>query len=248
MTPKPSQVLEPRDIHVWIIGPVQLKPEAGTSHSLLCADESERAARFKLPGHGPQWAFFRSAMREILGQYTNSPPDELRFGYDNNGKPGLLAPSTKTALEFNLSHSGELALLAITHIAPVGVDIEQAKEFDNRDELVARFFSETEQRAYEALPHPERISAFYHCWTRKEALIKALGLGLSAPLDAFDVSLTPSSTWQVAHTRPPLPQDLAFPLLQIDPAPDYRAAVALCTADFWQPEPPTVKIFQHVPA
>lgn len=170
-------------------------------------------------------------MRTIMAQYTDTPPAELQFSYDKYGKPALNTPAVEDHLHFNLSHSGELALLAVTGIAPVGVDIEYAGPFDNMPDVAERFFSPAEYRAWSELPTHERTQGFYHCWTRKEAVIKALGLGLSAPLDAFDVPVHQIPGWEQPQTRNPLPLQWRYPLLHLNPAEGYVGALALCVAE-----------------
>ncbi|MFB3076596.1 MAG: 4'-phosphopantetheinyl transferase superfamily protein, partial [Lysobacterales bacterium] len=131
-------------VHVWVISGSKRQRHDPTSLQLLSADEVTRARRFKSEDHAAQWAFFHACLREILGAYTGQAPEQLRFQLGAHDKPALQEPSPPP-LYFNLSHSGELALLALTRRAPIGVDIELQRELNDRDALVARFFSDAEQ-------------------------------------------------------------------------------------------------------
>jgi 4'-phosphopantetheinyl transferase len=132
----------------------------------------------------------RGALRHILAGYLGCAPAEIGFSYTAYGKP-FLRNEEKHGLRFNLSHSEDQALLAVTRGRVVGVDIEQIRPDFATEEIAKRFFSEREWKELRGLPAAERTTAFFRCWTRKEAFIKAVGEGLSFPLDAFAVSLAP---------------------------------------------------------
>lgn len=140
-----------------------------------------------------------------------------------------------------------MALVALTHRAPIGVDIEPVRDLNDREALVKRFFSTTEQAAFAEVPEEHRNNYFFNIWTRKEALIKANGIGLSAPLDAFDVPISPFTGWHLPTVRPPLPANTSFPLQHIDPATGYVAAVALELADTQCDRLPAVQLYHFQP-
>jgi 4'-phosphopantetheinyl transferase len=125
----------------------------------------------------------------VLGATLNASPERLQFSSGSHGKPALAAQFMDSALEFNLSHSGDLALIGWAWRRAVGVDIEVWRSVSDEAALARRFFSAREHAAYEALPLTQRMEGFFNCWTRKEAYVKAVGRGLSLPLDSFDVSL-----------------------------------------------------------
>src|SRR5439155_13239370 len=129
----------------------------------------------------------RSMLRVLLASYLGTPPAELCFAYSAHGKPSLAAPSGR--LEFNLSHSHGIVLFAFSQGRRVGVDVEYTRRDLNVQEIAGRFFSTAENCALTQCA--DMYDAFFHCWTRKEAFVKARGEGLSCPLDSFDVSVAP---------------------------------------------------------
>ena len=129
----------------------------------------------------------RGFLRSILGKYLECDPSHIGFEYGPQGKPGLADRSS--GLEFNLAHSKGIAVCGITLGNPIGVDIETDRPLDMADRIIQRFFSAAEQAEFLSMADVEQASAFLRGWTRKEAFIKALGLGLAYPLDGFDVSL-----------------------------------------------------------
>jgi 4'-phosphopantetheinyl transferase len=159
--------------------------------------ESERARRFVFDADRRRFISAHAFVRRALGRCLRQSPTSLRFVTDRCGKPRLLNPSID--LRFNLSHAGERALLAVTIGREVGVDIEQRRPIAAID--VARaFFADSEYAELARLHPSEQIDAFYRCWTRKEAFIKALGKGLVLPLNAFEVDLTCADSTQALRT------------------------------------------------
>ena len=156
--------------------------------AVLSSDERRRAASFVFAPDRHRFIVGRGRLRQILSRYVALPPEALRFRYGAHGKPAL-SPA-RLALYFNLSHSGGLAALAIAG-CDVGVDIEEVRPVD--DAVAGRFFSAREQAALRGLRRADWRDAFYRCWTRKEAVVKALGKGLSLRLASFDVSVTRSA-------------------------------------------------------
>lgn len=181
----------------------------------LSPDERQRAARFVFARDRQAYIASRGILRNILSQYTNFAPESLVFEYNYEGKPVLTAGCGGNWLHFNVTHSGQLALYALRQGGEVGVDVEQMRELEDLEALAESTFSAAETAALRALPAYQHVEAFFTCWTRKEAFIKAVGKGLSYPLKDFDVSLRPgdpprflrianedSGKWSLIELRP----------------------------------------------
>jgi len=183
------KALRAGDVHVWY---VDLAVAAGAVRRLvacLSEDERARASRFKFDRDARRFMVARSALRTLLGGYLGLTPGAVTFTYQAHGKPAL--DGVHAALGFNLSHSGDVAVIAAGWDRAVGVDLELRRPLPDLAALAARSFALRERAVLDALPETERPAAFFRCWTRKEAFIKATGLGLAQPLDGFAVSLAP---------------------------------------------------------
>jgi len=157
----------------------------------LSADERQRASRFVLDRDRRRFVERRAALRTILGSYLALSPADVVLVRDAKGKPLLAASNGAPSLCFNTSHSAHWAVVAVAHNRAVGVDVEKIRRLPDIYSVAQRFFSPGEIAVLDRLDGHERLVAFFNCWTRKEAYIKARGEGLSMPLDAFDVSLAP---------------------------------------------------------
>ena len=159
--------------------------------ALLSPDERERAARFRFRRDAMRWIVARATLREILGACLEVDPRAVAFAHGEKGKPVLATRAGHLDLQFSLAHSAELAVYAVTVGCPVGVDVERLRAVSGMDRIAERTFSPEECAALRGLPEALRPAGFFNCWTRKEAYIKAVGLGLSYPLARFSVSLAP---------------------------------------------------------
>jgi 4'-phosphopantetheinyl transferase len=177
--------IKPRTVHLWRIWIPDWASEAPTLRLLLSQDELARAERFHFDIHREHFIVVRGLLRKILHLYTAILPEKIEFSYGLRGKPHL----KNINLHFNVSHSHDIAAIAVTPDIEIGVDVEKIQPHFKAD-LVKRFFSNKEARALLELPEEQRHIAFYHVWSRKEALIKALGEGLFMSLNTFDVSAT----------------------------------------------------------
>src|SRR3989304_5240764 len=164
----------------------------------LSADETERAARFHFSADRDRFIIAHGCLRDILARYLHCKPGRLILSVNQYGKPVL----EDYKLEFNLSHSGDFALVAITSERKVGVDIERFRSDIEFESIASRYFSQSEVSELLALTSEQKAHGFFNCWTRKEAYIKAHGLGLSLPLEGFDVSLIPNEPVILRATRP----------------------------------------------
>jgi len=179
------------EIHVWQAQLDIPQTEVSNLYETLSADERDRASRFYFEKHRRRYIVGRGVLRTILGRYLAVQPDRIRFTYNDKGKPSLVEPKVSD-FEFNLSHSDDLALYAFALGVPVGVDVEVIRPLSDMEAIAKRFFSPLEYEMLQRVSAENRPSAFFNCWTRKEAYIKAEGLGLYIPLDSFAVSLAPS--------------------------------------------------------
>jgi len=189
--PPSGTALTEREIHIWRAALDLPSMNIQELNKTLSADEKMRAERLYLERDRKRFIARRAILRKMLGSYTGIEPSSLRFCYGNNGKPRLADTSCNGAIRFNMSRSEELALYGFTRDREMGVDIESIRDIPDIERIVARFFSSREYDAFRALPESKKREAFFNCWTRKEAFIKAIGNGLSHSLDKFDVSLVP---------------------------------------------------------
>jgi 4'-phosphopantetheinyl transferase len=187
----PSLSLSSGEVHVWRVGLEQPAAVQQRFFETLDEDEQTRASRFHFEKHRRRFVVGRGVLRSLLGRYLDVRAAEVRFTYGPYGKPALDAAQGESALRFNASHSHELAVYAFVPDHEVGIDIEYIKEDFATEEIAERFFSKYEVEALRRLPREEQAAAFFRCWTRKEAYIKAIGSGLSHPLDQFDVAFGP---------------------------------------------------------
>jgi 4'-phosphopantetheinyl transferase len=232
MPDRPS--LEARDVHLWRVSLDQPQAIVERFSQLLSVDERARAARFHFERDRHHFIVARGCLRTILARYLEIAPLKIQFTYTPYGKPELSTyPSQAQTLNFNLAHSGGYALFAFTHLGEIGVDLEHVRPEFAGDDIARRFFSSDEVASLTKLPANVRHEAFFNCWTRKEAFIKAKGIGLSLPLDQFDVTMAPGEPAILLRTRWDENEAARWSLKAIDVGPGYVAAVALASRD-WQ--------------
>ncbi len=176
------------EIHIWCASLDQ--PVSGFQR-LLSVDEEARAERYHFDEDRRRFIVRRGILKTLLGNYLGIEPYQIQFCYGKNGKPALSDTFGNGEVRFNLSHSEGLALYAFTRSRKIGVDIEYIRDVPEMEQIADRYFSENEKAVFHTLPESKKKEAFFNCWTRKEAFIKATGEGLSASLDRFDVSLAP---------------------------------------------------------
>jgi 4'-phosphopantetheinyl transferase len=225
--PEGRWVLGGDDVHVWRA--TLDRPESAVRRlaRFLSPDERLRAERFCLDRVRARFIVCRGVLRLILGRYTGRGPARLRFTYGEHGKPSLDPSDNPPGLCFNVSHSGGLALFAVARGREVGVDVERLRALPRAERIAERFFSAPETTALKAMPAERRLEAFFTCWTRKEAYIKARGDGLAHPLDQFAVSLGPGEPARLRAAGDGDEREIAqWSLDGLLPAPGYVAALA----------------------
>jgi len=223
MTPAP---LTDTEAAIWV-AEVDGTNSISDWEALLGSDERERAHRFHFPEDWRRYVYGRGLLRWLLGAYLGVDPASLKFTYSEHGKPELAAGVSARPLHFNLSHSGTKLLLAFAWERRVGADVEQVTGNRDLEQIANRFFSPAERSALLALQGDIRKEAFYLCWSRKEAFLKAVGDGLSMPLDQFDVAVQPGQPAALLATRPDPAEAERWEMHGLDMGPGYAAAVVL---------------------
>lgn len=183
---KTTPHLSTGEVHLWKLEPFTgLQPASW--FGLLDAEEQARASRFRFPHLTQSFVADHARLRLLLSHYTKTPPQEIRFAKNFYGKPSFAFPETN--IRFNLSHTEGMTLLAVCLDHELGADVEAVRPMDDWEEIAATHFSATENAELRSFKTSDRSHAFFRCWTRKEAFLKASGEGLSKPLDAFSVSI-----------------------------------------------------------
>lgn len=195
--------------------------------ALLSQAERKRAARFAFDRDRRRFTVARAVLRELLAARLGMQPESVELLDGAFGKPSLARSFSPEDLLFNVSHCEDVAVYALTHGREIGVDIEVVRDVPDRDGIAARFFSARESETFRGLNESEKTEAFFNCWTRKEAFVKALGAGLGHPLDSFDVPLLPGSVGQLLRVGTVFGNHGDWQLFSFAPLPGYVGAVAV---------------------
>ncbi|HEX8891390.1 MAG TPA: 4'-phosphopantetheinyl transferase superfamily protein [Pyrinomonadaceae bacterium] len=220
-------ILDEETVHVWHARLDQFADQATRMWHLLSADEREWAERFHFPQDREHFITARALLRILLGRYLDVPPQQLSFSYSPYGKPALAGEGERDSLRFNVSHSDGVALYAVTRGREIGVDVERVRHDVVGESIAEHFFSAREVASLRALPTGLQPQAFFNCWTRKEAFIKAKGDGLSFPLDQFDVSLVPQEPPALLSIRNDPRKASRWALQSLPVGEGYIAALAV---------------------
>jgi len=223
--PRVRPTLKVDEVHVWAASLEQ--PAAGVRalESLLSLRELNRAERFRDEGHRRRYVVAHGILRRVLASYRQADPRTLRFTIGESGKPALSDERGPTALRFNLSHTEDLALIAVTLGREIGVDVERVRPISELDSIVESYFTSRERDTLRTMEDTARRDAFYRCWTRKESYAKATGGDLSVALGGFDTMLSSGPADLPALGAP---RDAAgWNLHELLPADGYVGAVAI---------------------
>lgn len=231
-SPPPSELrLTASEIHIWKASLLLPDAEYVRLKAFLCEDEIARSEKYLFPHLRDHFIAGRGMLRVLLGLYLDYPPEDLNFGYNDWGKPTLHAASGQDTIQFNLSHSNGVVLFAFQKMEPVGIDVQHLDDAINLLQTGAIVFSPDEMEVLKNLPPENLRTVFYQFWTRKEAYIKGLGKGFSAPLNQIDVRQAPEKP--VLHNEHGLPETSDWFVHDFIPCPGYAAAVATKGKD-WQ--------------
>ena len=214
-------------VHVWSGSQDQPASAIAAFHAILSRDEQERASRFKFEKHRVHFIAAHGILRRLLGAYLEIAPAHVRFRKSDHDKPFLSDGLPSGDLRFNMSHSGGRVMLAFAIGRELGIDIEQVRPDFATQEIAERFFSRSEVDKLRSLPRDVQSEAFFNCWTRKEAFIKAIGEGLSCPLDTFDVTLAPGEPARLLATRVEGQPASRWSMQSLDVGEGYKAAIAV---------------------
>jgi 4'-phosphopantetheinyl transferase len=217
----------PGEVHIWRGRLIQPEAVLQRCRALLSEDELARAARFYFEKDRSQFIVAHGMVRQVLAFYLKMAPREIHFRIEKKGKPELEENSGGRSLKFNLSHSGELALLAIARGQILGVDVELHRADFAGEDIARRFFSAQEAGKLSALPAEQKVEAFFNCWTRKEAYVKAMGDGLSIPLDSFDLTFAPGESPALLRVEGHPEELKRWSLYNLTPGEGYAGALLI---------------------
>jgi 4'-phosphopantetheinyl transferase len=243
-TPTGDFSLSKKDIHLWRADLSLPDRSIQQFNQILSNDEKMKAERFHFEKDRKKFIIGVGILRTILGCYIGVEPCELRFCFGKHGKPGLSDAFGNKKIHFNMSHSEDLALYGFTRDHEIGLDIEFIRDIPEMDKIAEQFFSIKENDVLRSLPDNKKKEAFFNCWTRKEAFIKAIGEGLSYPLSKLAVSLTPDEPSRVLTIDEDSERASKWFMWSLRPALGFTAAFAIQGHDwrlhFWQwPGQPT---------
>lgn len=220
-----------REAHVWAATLSQNGGYFARCAEVLSPDELERAGRFHFERDRRRFVAGRGQLRHILGHYAGQKPSELKFAYSERGKPALADCRGHEALNFNVAHSDELMLVAVSRDCAIGVDVEQLRMVKDYEDVAKRFFSARESSGLRALPDGEKPKAFFNLWTRKEAYLKATGAGIGESLSEAEVSFLANEPARFISLFGDRHAGDHWRLCELDPAAGFVAALAVGTPD-----------------
>ncbi|NES02543.1 MAG: 4'-phosphopantetheinyl transferase superfamily protein [Okeania sp. SIO2F4] len=232
--PQKELKVSPNNVHIWSTNLKLLPSQIEELSTILSSDEIERANKFYFERDKNRFIIARGKLRKILSRYLNIEPEKLQFTYSDRGKPYL----KDTSILFNLSHSQDLALYAITQVNSIGIDLEYIRPMNDAENLAKRFFSHQEYNLISQLPPQKQQETFFKLWTCKEAYLKATGDGLAGGLEKVEISLNPKKPVEFFSINQDIKEASHWYLHQFIPEPNYIAAVVVAgknqNLSFWQ--------------
>ncbi len=218
-------LLQKKTPRIWILDFEKERRNVDVHLTNLNNEEIDKANKFIFEKDRIASIVSRSALRKLLAFYSNSTPQQIQFRFSKFGKPELV--DSKYDIHFNVSHSHKIGIVGFCLDVPIGVDIEFIKFTPDLDSVATKFFSAPEIENYLNLSEKDKVHGFFNCWTRKESFIKALGEGLSFPLDEFEVSLEPDKRAELLNTFFNPNEKEKWSLESIDTIDDYAIAFAI---------------------
>jgi len=228
-----SPALSSAEVHVWCASLERPPDGLAGLFSLLSPDERARAQRFYFERDRNRYVVGRGILRTLLGSYLAERPARIEFSYGPHGKPALALAGREKLLEFNLSHSGNLAVYAFSWGRRLGIDLEFVRPMPDEDSFADRFFSMDECALVRSLSGERKLSAFFTIWTCKEAILKADGDGLTKPLNQTEVRLSDGGEVRLMAVDGDPNQAALWRLQTFIPVPGFKAALAAEAGD-WQ--------------
>jgi len=213
------------EVHIWRASLERCTRTIEHFSHTLADDERERAQRYGCMATRARFVVGRGLLRTVLGRYLGQTAQQIQFRLSPQGKPILCA--TASPLHFNVSHSHQLVVMAVTRQGELGIDVERLRPFANNLGLAERYFSPRECHLLRLMSPERRTEAFFHTWTRKEACLKALGVGLSYGLDRVEVTIHPEDPVRLLRLNGEDKHAASWSLLALSPAPGYVGALAL---------------------
>src|SRR5215208_181776 len=226
-----SLSLDDKEVHIWQVSLRQPPELLQQLRQILSGDEAARAARFHFPHDREAFIVARGILRYLLTWYLHAEPQQLTFGYEQAGKP-FLSGDFANQVFFNLSHSHNMAFYAISDQPKIGIDLEYIRPIIDMEQIAVNNFSVNENAQLRSLPHSMALDGFFNCWTRKEAYVKAIGNGISHPLQDFDVSLMPGEPARLLSISGSEAEAARWTMSDLKPPAGYAAAVVVEGSDY----------------
>lgn len=229
ISPTDDTFLIKNNLHIWKIVYPEINFKSNPISNVLHHDEIERANKFYFETDRKRFIVTRAFLKIIMAKILKISPNDIHFSFNKHGKPEL---EQNIPIHFNISHSGDIGLIAVSDQGPVGIDVERYRKTMTSGKVAKRFFSADEVDTFLSLPEYQRQEGFFNCWTRKEAFIKALGLGLAMPLSNFSVTLKPGIPAQLLSVTHNNEKASDWLLKDIHMENNYAAAYAIKAKKF----------------
>jgi len=221
-----QEILVPAEVHVWTAF-TNVDVFDRNWRETLSPEEREKAERFSSERHRQNYIFAHAVLRDILGRYLMRSARNVLFKYDAFGKPLLVHSETQVPLYFNLSHSGSMVLVALAYGRHIGADVEEVRPLEDIEHIATAYFTTQERAFVLSRDSEERARAFFHCWTRKESYIKALGKGLLIPLNSFETCITAGMSGRMLPRSAERPEVESWWLTDVDVPAGYSGAMTV---------------------